>query len=155
MNNRILIIEQDPFDKDIFSKILSDSYDIKIITTSRGIKNVYRDFQPQVILFDMRLFDIKELQTVISLKNSYDEKVPVIVIVSDTTPHIEKSVRQLGIFYYMVKPYDLKELDEVLQGAFRTKNRYQTIESDGKNYKHRGWHGCSSISNYERKTDNN
>ena len=155
MNNRILIIEPDPFDKDVFSKILSDSYDIKIITTSRGIKNVYRDFKPQVILFDMRLFDIKELQTIISFKNSYDEKVPVIVIVSDTTPHIEKSVRQLGIFYYMVKPYDLKELDEVLQGAFRIKNRYQIMESDGKSRKNKVCQECSSITYGKHNANNN
>ncbi len=133
MNNRLLIIEPDPFDRDIFSRILADSYDIKFTADSRGIEDIYRDFRPQVVLFDMRLYDINELRTVISLKNSYDEKVLVIVIVTDTTVHVEKSVRQLGIFYYMVKPYDFKELIGVLQEAFRIKSRCRAKEPEGKN----------------------
>ncbi|MBN1576245.1 MAG: response regulator [Chitinispirillaceae bacterium] len=121
MNNGILIIEPDPFDRDVFSKIFADSYEMKIMADSRGIEDIYRDFRPQVVLIDMRRTDINELRDVITLKNSYDEKVPVIVIVTDTTPDIEISVRQLGIFYYMVKPYDLRKLSDVLQGAFGIK----------------------------------
>jgi DNA-binding NtrC family response regulator len=155
MNNRILIIESDPFDKDVFSKILSDSYEVKIMATSRGGAKACRDFQPQVILFDMRLHDIRDLQNFIAVKNSYDEKVPVIVIVSDTTPDMEQSVRKLGIFYYLVKPYDFKELGEVLQGAFCKKNCHQAMEPDGKHRKKEDRYGYVSIPHKVRRANNN
>lgn len=49
--------------------------------------------------------------------------LPIILAVSETSTAFERSMRQIGIFYYLLSPYDREEFLNVIQALYSRKAR--------------------------------
>ena len=45
---------------------------------------------------------------------SIDPDLPIVIMASDTNIDFEKTVRQMGIFYYLLPPYDREEFLKIV-----------------------------------------
>ena len=117
MKRNLLIIEPDVFERDVFSKVLSDSYEIKFAVNVTDAIESSIALSPDAIVFDMNLPDIGALRSFGEAKDRWSYDIPLILIVSENSLEFERLAREQGIFYYMIKPFDFKELSEAIHSA--------------------------------------
>ena len=120
MKAKLLVIEPDVFERDILSKVLSDRYDIYFSVNIKSAHETYQEVEPQIVLLHVQLPDIETLEEFCKIKKQWQVGLPVILIISENSLEFERYARTQNIFfYYMIKPYDFKELEEVLVSAMR------------------------------------
>ena len=122
MKKNILIIESDFFEQEIFSKVFSDQFRIKFAVNTCDALDVTARFPPEVIVYDMGVPDAGALASLqetlrIEAKNFFRHNTPLILIVSDNSISFERTARELGVYYFLIKPFEFKELSEAIFSA--------------------------------------
>ena len=109
---KILLVE----DNDVNRMLLSDylthcGYCIKSLPAGSGFLSTIKDFQPQVILLDLKLPDVDGYSLLKFLKQDPSHScIPVIVISAFAFASDKEQAMKLGANHYMVKPVNLTEL---------------------------------------------
>ncbi len=125
MKDKLFIIQKDPFDREIMSKILSDEYDITFGTDiEKSIEAIEKDY-PQAIIYDMGLPDVISIRKLSNARANWAYQIPVTLIVSENSLEFEIFVRQKKINYYMIKPVDFRELEQVLDASIKFSQKEQ------------------------------
>ena len=55
----------------------------------------------------------------IAVVKRFDESLPIIVMTGHASYEVEQAARAAGIFYYLVKPFNLEELVAAVRAAIR------------------------------------
>lgn len=111
MSEKILVVDDDIFMREIFEEILGGSY--QIIGAASGVDAIAlaKSQQPDLILLDVEMPGMDGFATCRELKNSDDtDAVPVIFISACGQIEEQISGYDAGGNDYIVKPFDPKEL---------------------------------------------
>ncbi len=113
MKKKILITDDDPGVQDVFKIIFEKAgYDVKIISEGRSIIENNFD-KPDLFLLDKQLSGMDGLQICTYLKSQKSTRdIPVIMI--SATPGIGKMAREAGADDFVAKPFQLKDLLNVV-----------------------------------------
>lgn len=118
MKNRLLVIDSEKFDREMMHRIFGKTYIVKL---SRGVnyaEKVIGDFDPAVVFYELRNNDISQINELFAIMEKISPDAAVIISVSENTRELEKLIRSKNVFYYMLRPFNLKELwDAVESGA--------------------------------------
>jgi DNA-binding NtrC family response regulator len=117
MNKNILIIEPDQQEHAIFSKLLSDRYDITFAYDVNAALNLLAKKTFGVVVFGMGQAKNDVIVALKNLKSHVENKPFIIAITSFNTLEIEKTVASIGVFYHLLKPYNVKDLDDLIGAA--------------------------------------
>lgn len=74
------------------------------------------------LLLDLKLPGLGGLDAIAVVKR-FDASLPIIVMTGHASYETEQAARAAGIFYYLVKPFNLAELLEVVRAAVRFRDR--------------------------------
>lgn len=110
MKNRLLVIDSEKFDREMMHRIFGKTYIVKL---SRGVnyaEKVIGDFDPAVVFYELRNNDISQINELFAIMEKISPDAAVIISVSDNTRDLEKLIRSKNVFYYMLRPFNLKEL---------------------------------------------
>ena len=116
---RILVCDDDPHMRDTIVEALGiekfevDTADRAVDAIQRIMRTSYR-----ALILDLKLPGLGGLDA-IAVAKRFDESLPIIVMTGHASYETEQAARAAGIFYYLVKPFNLGELLAAVQAAIR------------------------------------
>ena len=122
----LLIVDDEPNIHDSFEKILPD--DIRIVSAhsaEEGISKL-RTEQPDVVVMDVRMPGMDGLEALQKMR-AVDGKVPVIMMTAFGTVNTAITAMKFGAFEYLLKPFDVKKMRQVIEKAVETSLRMRRV----------------------------
>jgi DNA-binding response OmpR family regulator len=116
---RVLVCDDDPRVRDtIVETLASESLDVD--TADRAVDAIQRIIRTsyRALILDLKLPGLGGLDA-ISVVKRFDESLPIIVMTGHASYETEQAARAAGIFYYLVKPFNLDELVAAVRAAVR------------------------------------
>lgn len=117
MSTRLLIVDAEPFDREVARKVFAGKYDMQFAISALEAGLVDRTFHPDVVLFEMRTNEEENLSDMLVFTQLHKPPLPLVVVFSHDSIELEKVAREYGAFYCMLRPFNLKELWDVLDAA--------------------------------------
>jgi DNA-binding NtrC family response regulator len=117
---RLLIIDDDELILDSFRMGFGEP-DYEVLSArsaSDGLKE-FEAVDPDVVLLDVRLPDMSGLEAFRRL-HEQDPKTPIILITGHGSAAIAIEAMQLGAYEYVVKPFSVDTIAELIDGAIET-----------------------------------
>lgn len=114
----------------ILSRVSAKGY--QAIAAERGYDALLTVVEQNVglVIIDLSIDESAGVKTVEILRK-IRPRLPLVVLSGDWSLEAGRQVLQHGVFYYLLKPVDLEELDQIIRIAF-TSNRQQTAEMEQK-----------------------
>ena len=111
---QILIVE----DNEMVSEMLMDRFEIwhqqSVLATSKTeARLTFENNQFDLVLLDMMLPDGFGYELIPEIRQ-LDSQINIISMTGHNTPELERTVRDLGITYYLSKPIDFEELKSII-----------------------------------------
>ena len=115
--NSILIIDDDDQLRRSFEKLLSElGYRVLAAASGEEGLKVLAKIRPDVVVLDMRLPGMNGLQTFEAIHRA-EPKLPVIIMTAYGTTETAIEATKLGAFDYILKPFDIPEMLQVIAQA--------------------------------------
>src|SRR5689334_11913070 len=119
MMARILVVEDDPDDREVVARALGPHYEVEFATDAQEARGKLLGSPPQVLLCDVYMpgeSGIELAETV--LRTRGDETAVVMVTGSDDEALVERAL-EAGVYGYLVKPYRDGDLLITVTNALR------------------------------------
>ena len=130
MSNKILIVDDEPFNLDLLEQELMDeNYLIERASDGMEALEKIASFNPDVILLDYMMPNMNGLEVLQRLrKDEHHKSIPVILLTAKAAQ--EDKVRGLdaGADDYVIKPFDAIELLARVRAMLRIKEMHDTLE---------------------------
>jgi len=127
VNNRILIVDDDPANIEMLEVFLADeASSIRGLTQSREVEQVFMEFEPDIVLLDLHMPEPDGLEILRRLRSIRTELgfLPVIVLTGDTGHVARNSALVLGADDFLTKPLDRQEVVLRVRNLLRTRRLY-------------------------------
>ena len=117
MNKRVLILDDDPDILQICSIVLKKKgFDVSTLNTSNQVVDQVRTYQPDVILMDNWIPGPGGIEATRALKLSAEtHDIPVIFFSANS--NVTQLAREAQADYFLQKPFDITELEAIVQMA--------------------------------------
>jgi len=130
MANKILIVDDEPFNLDLLEQELMD-YDYRLERAGDGVEALEKtaSFKPDVILLDYMMPRMNGLEVVKQLRGNPEHKgIPVILLTAKATQEDKVAGLDAGADDYVTKPFDSFELLARVRAMMRLKEMHDTLE---------------------------
>ncbi|HSK29737.1 MAG TPA: response regulator [Candidatus Limnocylindria bacterium] len=130
MANKILIVDDEPFNLDVLEQELAD-YDYAIERAGDGVEALEKteSFNPDLILLDYMMPRMNGLEVVRRLRENEKQKsIPVILLTAKATQEDKVAGLDAGADDYVTKPFDSFELLARVRAMLRLKAMHDTLE---------------------------
>ena len=117
---RVLVCDDDPRVLDsLADALVAESFTVE--TAGRAVDAIQKIMRTsyQALVLDLKLPGLGGLDAIAIIKR-IDQRLPIIVMTGHASYETEQAARAAGIFYYLVKPFSLKELAEAVRAAARS-----------------------------------
>jgi len=128
-NKKILIIDDEPN----ITEMLKDNLEFKgyeVCVANGGREGLEKaiEFKPDIITLDLKMPDMNGFKVLQALKNDTRTKDITVFIISvmDEEDSTKKGFL-LGARIYMVKPFSMTALEDLIEDIFQDNTIYQTI----------------------------
>jgi putative two-component system response regulator len=127
MSSRILIVDDEPVNIELLEAYLADAdIEIRGVTDSRQVEQVFDEFDPDIVLLDLRMPPPDGLEILQRLRGARLSLgfLPVIVLTADTSRVARNSALLLGANDFLTKPLDRDEVVLRVRNLLRTRELY-------------------------------
>jgi DNA-binding NtrC family response regulator len=115
----ILIADDDKFFRDQLSNyFIAGGYDVNAVENGRDAVNALITGNFDALVLDVYMEGISGLQTIAIVKK-IKPKLPIIIITGDNSLELERKIRSCGVYCYLVKPFEMGELGEIIHSAVK------------------------------------
>ncbi|MCE5251762.1 response regulator [bacterium] len=112
---KILVVDDEETIRDVLVDFLdSEGYTVKTADSGVTALPIVDDFEPHVVLLDIRMPDMDGLQCLRSIKDM-NTRIQVVMMSGFATEHIAQKSLEIGAFDYINKPLCFNHLKNVLQ----------------------------------------
>ena len=95
----------------LFETFREDQHEVEMAANGAEAIQLLIDFKPDLILMDMKMPGMNGIETLEQIR-AVDHRVGVIMMTAYGDTQNMEQAKDLGILYYMGKPFDLYELRE-------------------------------------------
>jgi adenylate cyclase len=130
MANKILIVDDEPFNLDLLEQELAD-YEYVIERAGDGVEALEKtdSFNPDLILLDYMMPKMNGIEVVRQLKqNERHKSIPIILLTAKATQEDKVAGLDAGADDYVTKPFDSVELLARVRAMMRLKGMHDTLE---------------------------
>ncbi len=109
MRNRILIIDDSEFNRDLLKVLMEDDYDVEEAADGKEAVQMLQAKWNQIdaVLLDLQMPVMDGYEVIRHMKeNNWMNKIPVLVITSERSIEIENKCFELGVSDFVAKPFD-------------------------------------------------
>jgi len=127
--DKLLIIDDEADIQRSFRRLFA-SPEVEVITASsgeEGLAIIPRE-RPDLVLMDVRMGGMSGLETLRRLRET-DARLPVIMMTAYGTTQTAIEAMKLGAFDYLLKPFDVPKLKELVAGALRAARQMRAVVS--------------------------
>jgi DNA-binding NtrC family response regulator len=118
MHGKLLVIDSEPFYREMMDCIFGSTYSIWFAKNVYDAGEVMKYFKPGVVFFELRQADKSQLTLIVDSVRMFCPDTPLIVAVTGNNKELECYARENKTFYYMLRPFNLKELCDAVECAF-------------------------------------
>jgi DNA-binding response OmpR family regulator len=120
--DRVLVCDDDPGIRESLAEALVDEA-FTVETADRAVDAIQKIMRTRyrAVVLDLKLPGLGGLDAISVIKR-IDATLPVIVMTGHASYETEQAARAAGIFYYLVKPFSLRELAEAVRAAARSRD---------------------------------
>ncbi len=114
----LLYVEDNLANMKLVERIVERVPQIRLLAATRGSRGIEmaREYRPDLIFLDMNLPDMSGREVIAELKQDIRTgSIPVVIITADGSESQMESLALKGVQAYLTKPFNVKELLEVLQ----------------------------------------
>ncbi len=119
MRETIMVIGVDRYDKEVMQKVFSGRYDMLFIDNAGQLAGRRRGPFFKLVVYNMGIPNEENLDALNRLIRCDFLERPVIVITSQNTVDVDRFLAASGVFYHLVRPFELRDLDDLIKGALR------------------------------------
>ena len=117
-----LLVEDDPYNRDILREILEDYADCKIVETTNGREALNWLLQqttlPRLILLDMMMPEMDGFEFLQELaRHPQRQQLRVAGVSARAHSHDRDRALQAGCWQYLTKPFDIREIESTIAAA--------------------------------------
>src|SRR5580700_6209888 len=129
MSNKLLLIDDEEDVRYSFQRIF-DSPEIEFTTVSSGEDGlkVIPKFKPDLVLMDVRMTGMTGLETLRKIRAT-DPKLLVILMTAYGTTQTAIEAMKLGAYDYLLKPFDIAKLKEIVNNALKAARDMKQVVS--------------------------
>lgn len=113
----ILVIQPDLAERRILQLVFNGRYILYFAAEVDRAIRINRNFHCKVVVFDAGTVVPHALTDVSRFKAANEMESPIILIASNNSFEIEKKVADIGVFYHLIRPYSVKDLEELIEAA--------------------------------------
>jgi nitrogen regulation protein NR(I) len=127
--NKLLLIDDEADVQYSFRRIF-DRPDTELATAAsgeEGLKMIPR-FKPDLVIMDIRMGGMNGLETLRRLRK-LDAKLPVIMMTAYGTTQTAIEAMKLGAFDYLLKPFDVPKLQQIVAAALKAARDMRQVVS--------------------------
>jgi DNA-binding NtrC family response regulator len=119
MRENIMMIGMEQYDRELMTKVFSWKYDL--IFFEKPDEPLWPGKGPlfKLVVYNMGIPDEINLCALESMRKHDALERPVIVITSQNTIDVDRFLATTGVFYHLVRPFEMKDLDDLIAGALR------------------------------------
>lgn len=126
--NRILIVD----DEDNVRRMLSTAFALQGFEThcannGRTALHLFADIHPDVVLMDIRMPEMDGIKALKEMR-SHETRTPVILMTAYAEVETAVEALRCGAFDYVIKPFDLDELNLIVQRALQLQSMKKEID---------------------------
>jgi two-component system nitrogen regulation response regulator GlnG len=127
--SKLLLIDDEEDVRYSFERIFS-SPDVEVATASSGEEGlkVIPKFKPDLVLMDVRMSGMNGLETLRRIRQN-DPKLLVILMTAYGTTQTAIEAMKLGAYDYLLKPFDVPRLKEVVANALKAARDMKQVVS--------------------------
>src|SRR6478609_6028565 len=127
--NRLLLIDDEADVQYSFQRIF-DTPEIELTTANSGEEGlkIIPKLKPDLVLMDVRMGGINGLETLRRLRQT-DARLPVIMMTAYGTTQTAIEAMKLGAYDYLLKPFDVPKLKEIITNALKAANDMRQVVS--------------------------
>ncbi|HPC61141.1 MAG TPA: sigma-54 dependent transcriptional regulator [Verrucomicrobiota bacterium] len=127
--SRLLLIDDEADVRYSFQRIF-DSPEIELVTAASGEEGlrVIASARPEVVIMDVRMGGMSGLETLRRIRQM-DSKLLVILMTAYGTTQTAIEAMKLGAYDYLLKPFDIPKLKEVVQNALKAARDMRQVVS--------------------------
>src|SRR3954465_2498350 len=129
VSDKLLLVDDETDVQYSFRRIF-DSPDIEIATANSGEEalKIIPKFKPDLVLMDVRMGGMTGLETLRKLR-AIDAKLPVIMMTAYGTTQTAIEAMKLGAYDYLLKPFDVLKLKEIVNNALKAAHDMKQVVS--------------------------
>jgi DNA-binding NtrC family response regulator len=117
MENKILVVDDDPLLRDFLAETLNRTgYSVSLASTGEEALEKIRKEDCDIILSDVRMPNMDGMELLKTAKNSLPDAKVVMMTAYGTVQNAVEAMK-LGAFDYVMKPFSIDEIELVLQRA--------------------------------------
>jgi two-component system nitrogen regulation response regulator GlnG len=127
--SKLLLIDDEADVQYSFQRIF-DSPEIELKTASSGEEGlkIIPEFKPDLVIMDVRMGGITGLETLRRIRQM-DSKLLVILMTAYGTTQTAIEAMKLGAYDYLLKPFDVPKLKEIVLNALKAANDMRQVVS--------------------------
>jgi len=125
--SRVLIVDDRDSEIELLRAYLEDSVDeVRALTDSRQIEEVFAEFEPDVVILDLHMPDPDGFEVLRRLRGARSSLgfLPVLVVTNDESHVARNSALILGADEFLTKPVDREELVLRVRNLLRTRELF-------------------------------
>lgn len=129
VSDKLLLVDDEADVQYSFRRIF-DSPEVEIATANSGeeaLKTIPK-FRPDLVLMDVRMGGMTGLETLRKLRAT-DAKLPVIMMTAYGTTQTAIEAMKLGAYDYLLKPFDVPKLKEIVHNALKAARDMKRVVS--------------------------
>jgi putative two-component system response regulator len=130
VNGRILVVDDEPANVALLEAMLEHvAGEIRGLTDSRQVEEVFLEFEPDMILLDLHMPDPDGLELLRRLRSARTSLgfLPVIMLTGDTGKVARNSALILGADDFLTKPLDRDEVVLRVRNLLHTRQLYADL----------------------------
>lgn len=113
---KILIVDDEVGVRVSLKIIFKDNYEVLEASNGEDALKILQETRPDVIILDIIMPNINGIEVLREIKR-IDRQLPVIVISAIRDTAMGKEAMKSGVFSYLSKPFDVIELEQIVQRA--------------------------------------
>lgn len=118
MPKSFLAIEPDISECILLRDLFSDDYLLSFAHDANEALEIMAKTPFSVVLFNLGRANKKSLGELKNLKTNMRDKPVIIAITTHNNLEIERAIAVIGVFYHLLKPYNTKDLTDLVSAAF-------------------------------------
>jgi DNA-binding NtrC family response regulator len=119
MRNKILAINFNEGDRANLLKAFSRQYDIRFTENVATAMRINKEALHLLIILNMEIPDSVTTKDLRRMQKQDILERPIIIITSHNSIEDERALAATGVYYYLLRPYDLKDLNDLFRGALQ------------------------------------
>jgi len=129
----ILVVQPDLSERRTLQSALGENYTFYFAGEVDTALRILGDFHCKAVIFDAGGASLQDIGGLIRFKAGNSMERPIILLAANNSFEIEKKIAAIGVFYHLLRPYSVKDLDELIGAALRYWNmHFSWTTSQGK-----------------------